>query len=270
MILREPGQTPYDLNFSLLGFQCRVHPAFFILPVLFSQGFIGQFDVNPGVGVLIVAAVFFISILVHELGHTLAFRYFGIESYVVLYWMGGLAIPGGGMGSWKGGRTRSLKPNEQIIVSLAGPVAGLLLALLFTIIAFVICMNPELENFGLGVFWAGPFPIPTYDISGTIFADSLTLHMFFRVAIFINIFLNIFNLLPVYPLDGGQIARQIFMQVDPWGGVRKSIILSMCISVFIALYALSKQDSFLGLFFGYMAYTNYQSLMHDTGGRKPW
>jgi len=200
---------------------------------------------------------------VHELGHTLAFRYFGIESHIVLYMMGGLAIPGGGMGSWKGGRSRSLKPNEQIIVSLAGPVAGLLLAVFFVAVLIALTGSVSLQ-------WLGPFPLPAYDPTGTILADSAPLRMFVWASIVINVVLNIFNLLPVYPLDGGQIARQLFTKFDPWAGVRNSIILSMAVAVFIALYALKSQDTFLGLFFGYMAYMNYQSLMNESGGRKPW
>jgi len=264
VFLSAPGQTPYDLNFTIFGFPCRVHPAFFILPVLFSQSFIRSFDVIAGVGILIVIAVFFISVLVHELGHTMAFRYFGIESSVVLYWMGGLAIPGGERGAWKAGRTRSLKPNEQIIVSLAGPVAGLLLAVFFVAILVVITGD-------VSVRWFGPFPLPRYDTAGTILADSAPLHMFVFVSIVINIVLNIFNLLPVFPLDGGQIARQLFVKADPWAGVRKSVILSMCVAVFVALYSLKSGDSFLAIFFGFMAWSNYQTLATGGGGsRRPW
>jgi Zn-dependent protease len=265
VFLSAPGKTPYDMNFTILGFPCRVHPAFFILPVLFSNAFMTP-GLNAGVVVLIVAAVFFIGILVHELGHTLAFRYFGVESSVVLYWMGGLAIPGGGTGSWSGGRTRSLKPNEQIIVSLAGPVAGLLLALFFTAILVVL-------SGGIHINWLGPFPIPWENSTeGTILADSPSLLMFIRASIIINIILNLFNLLPVYPLDGGQIARQLFVKVDPWAGVRKSAILSMCVAVFVALVALKNGDTFMAIFFGYMAWSNYQSLTMGAGGggRRPW
>ncbi len=267
MFLSEPGQTPYDLKFNFLGFPCRVHPAFFILPVLFSGAFSGMFGLNTGICMLIVAAVFFISVLVHELGHTLAFRYFGIDSRIVLYWMGGLAIPGGGMGSWGGGRTRSLKPNEQIIVSLAGPVAGLLLALFFTAVLVVLTGEVFIQ-------WLGPFPVPwEKSAEGTVLLDVPPLHMFIRVSIIINIILNIFNLLPVFPLDGGQIARQLFVKADPWAGVRKSVILSMCVAVFVALYSLKTGDTFLAIFFGFMAWNNYQSLMMgggSGGNRRPW
>lgn len=265
MFLGEPGQTPYDLRFNILGFPCRVHPAFFILPVLFSQGFIKSFGVNAGVGILVIAAVFFLAVLVHELGHTIAFRYFGVDSHIVLYWMGGLAIPGGGMGSWGGGRKRSLKPNEQIIVSLAGPVAGLLLAAFFTLVVFAITGGVSLQMYG-------PFPLPDYNPADTILGSSRPLHLFVWASIVINVVLNLFNLLPVFPLDGGQIARQLFVKFDPWAGLRKSVILSLCVAVFIALYALTKEDTFLAIFFGFMAYSNYQQLLMGGGGggRRPW
>jgi Zn-dependent protease len=266
MFLGEPGKTPYDLQFSVFGFPVRVHPAFFILPVLFSQSFIQSFDMNSGVGILVISAVFFLAVLIHELGHTLAFRYFGVDSHIVLYWMGGLAIPGGGMGSWgRGERTRSLKPNEQIIVSLAGPVAGLLLALVFVLILFLI-------TGALSLRWFGPFPLPQYDTADTILADSKPLHLFIFASIVINVVLNLFNLLPVFPLDGGQIARQLFVKTDPWGGLRKSVMLSMGVAVFIAVYSMSRNDHFLAIFFGFMAWSNFQMLSHGGGGggRRPW
>lgn len=275
MFLSAPGKTPYDLSFNFLGFPVRVHPAFFILPVLFSQGFMKLYSgssglgeqlelgtLNAGVVVFTIAAVFFVSVLVHELGHTIAFRYFGIDSHIVLYWMGGLAIPENGMGSWRGGRTRSLTPNEQIIVSLAGPVAGLLLAAVFILVAYLLT--------GSFLFWwSGPIPNFQYVASGVL-GDLTVVDLFVRASIFINVILNLFNLLPVFPMDGGQIARQFFIKGDPHTGARKSVMLSLGISVFIALYAMSQGLSFLGFFFGFMAWNNYQQLMFQGGGRRPW
>jgi Zn-dependent protease len=264
VFLAEPGHTAYDLKFSFLGFPVRVHPAFFILPVLFSQGFISP-QVNAGVAIIIMIAVFFIGVLIHEIGHTLAFRYYGIPSHVVLYWMGGLAIPGGGSSMpWKSARTRSLQPNEQIVVSAAGPIAGLLLAGVFVLL--LIAMGCPVR---LG--WiANVIPVPRFSVAGTFLADYPALVKFFEASILINIFLNVFNLLPVFPLDGGQIARQLFVKADPWGGVRKSVILSMAVAVFIALISLNSGDRFLAFFFGFMAWNNYQLLSQSGNSRRPW
>ena len=73
MLLSEPGRTDYDINFEMFGIPVRVHPAFFILPVLLGRGMIDS-KMNVGVGMLLVAALFFVSILIHELGHVFAYR----------------------------------------------------------------------------------------------------------------------------------------------------------------------------------------------------
>ncbi len=44
-----------------------------------------------------------------------------------------------------------------------------------------------------------------------------------------------FNLLPVYPLDGGQIAREILLKFSPAYGIRQSLVLSMSVAVVLAV-----------------------------------
>jgi hypothetical protein len=75
MLLSEPGHTPYDLSFNLFGIPVRVHPGFFVIGLLFGANWIRDPDLNAGVRVLLGIGVIFISILVHELGHVLAYRY---------------------------------------------------------------------------------------------------------------------------------------------------------------------------------------------------
>ena len=97
--------------------------------------------------------------------------------------------------------------------------------------------------------------------------------MFLRLAIWVNIFLNILNLAPVYPLDGGQIARQLFLVSDPWNGLKYSVILSIVVSALIALISFMKGDQFIGVFFGFMAWSNYTTLQQMGGGGyggRPW
>ena len=74
-----------------------------------------------------------LSILIHELGHALAFRYYGIQSSIVLYHFGGLAIP---TSSYMPGRSVSrLGERQQLIISAAGPALQLLSA--FVVILLV-------------------------------------------------------------------------------------------------------------------------------------
>ncbi len=259
-MLSEPGTTPYDLNFDFLGFPCRVHPAFFVLPILFGAG-LGGPEMNAGVGILLMAVVFFVSILVHELGHALAFRKYGIPSRVVLYWMGGLAIPESG--GW-GSRTRSLTPEQQVVVSGAGPAAGFLVALLATLIFVALGSTVSLD-------WMGPMPMPKFTLKAdSLLANNEPLRILLLMFVIVNIFLNLLNLLPVYPLDGGQISRQLFIKADPWGGIRNSMMLSIGVAVFAAVIAFKFNDRFIGIFFGFMAWQNYQTLQQGGNPRRPW
>ena len=258
MILSEPGRTNYDLNFSLFGFPVRVHPAFFILPILIGKGLV-QPDVNTGLGLLVVAAIFFVSILIHELGHAIAFNYFGLPSRIVLYWMGGLAIPDSG-GAWSRRSSASLNSNQQIVVSFAGPLFGFLLAALLIGIVYAVGGTTVWNNRNMI-----PFPEPV--LEGTALAGSGLAFMVFFGGIVLNIFLNLLNLVPIYPLDGGQIARQVMVQMDRFNGVRNSIILSMACAILIAVVCLRAEAEFMAVFFGFMAFSNYQSLQQVGGSR---
>jgi Zn-dependent protease len=216
---------------------------------------------NVGVALLVLEIVVFISILVHELGHAFAFRFYGTASHIVLYWLGGLAIPG--MGSWSGGRTRSVTPYSQIVISLAGPIAGFTLAGV---------MAAAVYGLGGEVNWSrGPMPMPIPDFSETPYAQNQPLFLFFFTGLWCNIFWNVLNLIPVFPLDGGQVARQIFLIADPWGGLRNSIILSTIAAGAVAFWGISSGNMFMGIFFGFMAFESFQSL-NSPGGRggNPW
>ncbi len=271
MFLSEPGTTNYDINFSLFGFPIRVHPAFFIMPLILGSSFLRSDAMNAGVAMLALMAVFFFAVLIHELGHAFAFRYYGIESRVVLYWMGGLAIPDRG-NSWSQ-PTASLNPQQQIVVSLAGPVFGFLLAAL--LVGVVLAIGGSIR-----MGWLGIIPMPVSYMPDDLFAESLAspLGLFFQIGIFANIFLNLLNLAPVFPLDGGQIARQIFIINDPSQGVRYSMMLSVLFGGIVAVMSLMNGDQFIGFFFGFMAWSNYMSMQQlggggfggGYGGRRPW
>lgn len=250
MLLNEPGRTDFDLNFNLFGFQVRTNILFFVLPLLLGQGFVASFrDVNPGVGMLVIAAVFWISVLIHELGHAFAFRYFGIDSRIVLYWMGGLAIPTGA-GAWA--PRKSLTPMRHIVVSLAGPIAGLLLA-------GVLCLLVWSLHGGLRLSEWRIIPFPVFDESSPVPRGGVV-HLAFLSGIVINIILNLFNLVPIFPLDGGQVTRQIMILGDPWNGIRHSLILSIVACIGMILLTLQTGSYFLPIFFGLMAYSNFQEL----------
>lgn len=240
MLFQSPPPTQFDLNFSIAGIPVRVHPLFWLLSIIFGLG-TGQ--------ILVWVFVVFFSILIHELGHAFAFRRYGQESYIVLHLMGGLTIPDSP--HW-GGRNVSLSPNQQIFVSLAGPFAGFILAILVM----------------TGVFFSGGaisisfllviIPIP--NLAYLPFGNN-ALYAFISMLLWVNVFWGLINLLPVFPLDGGQVARNVLIQYDPWDGARKSLWLSTITGAIVALGAYIFLGSFyMAFLFGVLAFQSYQAL----------
>ena len=119
MFLAAPQPTPADLQFSLAGIAVRVSAWFWVAAALLGWGICQAFsegDQRALLRYLIVwIAVVFVSILAHEMGHALAYRRFGQSAHVVLYHLGGLAIPD----AWGGRGAR--RPSERLVVSAAGP-----------------------------------------------------------------------------------------------------------------------------------------------------
>lgn len=245
LLFQVPPPTRYDLRFNLAGFPVRVHPLFWLIAVLlgYSSGDIVQ--------ILVWVAVVFVSILVHELGHALAFRRYGLSSQIVLHFAGGLTIP---ESTYWGSRwaTVALGPNQNIFISLAGPIAGFLLAAL-VMAAVVLAGGSILTSRLLGVI-----PLPAMALLP--FGGQVS-NMFVTALLWVNIFWGVINLLPVHPLDGGSVIRNILVQVDPVDGVRKSLWISVIAGTLIALMAFFFLRSiFMAILFGFLAFQSYQSL----------
>ncbi len=250
MLLGEPPPTQADLNFRLLGIPVRVHPFFWVVAVLLGLS-AGDFR-----GLVIWIAALFVAILVHEFGHATAMRYYGLQPWITLYGMGGLAS----YNQSQGYGSRRLDSAGQVIISAAGPGAGFLLGA--TIIAGVVAAGYRVE-FSLGGqfgFWirmeqVGPLELAT----------------FIRYVLFISIIWGMVNLLPVYPLDGGQIARELLLRMNPQEGIRQSLILSIFTASGLAILAFVKwNDWFVTFLFGYLAYTSYATLLAYSGRGRHW
>jgi Zn-dependent protease len=234
VILNEPPRSPYDLNFRLLGIPVRVHPMFWLVAVLLGLG--GNQDPVP---ILMWVGVVFVSILVHELGHALTARWYGWEPWITLHSFGGLASY----------QPTFHDPKSRIVITLAGPGAGFLLA---AAIAAAIAASGHRLEFGWPDFVL-PVLFEPY--------ESRPLNMLIIDLLYVNIFWGLVNLLPVYPLDGGQISQELFQLANPRDGLRQSLWLSVVTAAVVGVLAYVRLgDMFLALFFGYMAYTSYLTL----------
>jgi membrane-associated protease RseP (regulator of RpoE activity) len=233
--------TPYDLRFRLLDIPVRIHPLFWLIAAV-----LGWRENNIPAVLLWVGCVF-VSILVHEFGHALFAKHFQGSPSIVLYGLGGLCYS-------QGERT----PGQRLAVLFGGPGAGFLLcALVMLVTSLMYGISPQehlevlLRLLGLnGNRLAAPDHFPT-ETTWEIYSDMVQ----------INFFWGLVNLLPIWPLDGGQATQVVLTQVDRKQGVRRSHIVSLLTAGILAVYvAASSRDLFLTFFFGMFAFMNFQAL----------
>lgn len=246
MFIQQLPPTRYDLRFSIAGIPVSVHPSFWLIAILFGAS--GNLLLLP-IWVLVV----FVSLLIHELGHALAFRRHGQSSRILLYFAGGLTIPEPTY--WGSGYANvGLTANQQIFISLAGPGAGLLFAAL--VLGIVALLGGSIFTIRL----LGFIPLP---LNATVPLGGIVVAALISMLLWVNIFWGLINLMPVYPLDGGNVARNILVQTNPVDGVRKSLWLSVIAGAILALVGLFFFRSiFIGLLFALLAFQSYQALQY--------
>jgi Zn-dependent protease len=256
VLLAEPPRTNYDLHFRLFGIPVRVHPFFWLIALVSGA----RADVTPKQTFIWIVALF-VSIVIHEMGHAVAILFYGYRPWITLHWLGGLASQDRGYsdsyGSYSGHGSR---PLTQIIISLAGPAAGFVFAGLIVALIFVAGGG---VHFDLG----GPYLFEWYFSS----IQSENLLYLLNDLIFINIYWGLINLLPVYPLDGGQVSRELFLLGNPSRGIEWSLQLSIVAAIGMAVYAafVFNQPIFVVMLFAFLAFSSYQALMayRGFGGR---
>lgn len=208
--------TSRSLDFTIGSFPVRVHLSFLLVTVLIG------FNLNNLFLTLSWVLVVFVSILVHELGHALVAEYYGMFPIIQLYSMGGLTIPG---------RSRKLTHLQEILLSLAGPVAGFLLGLL--------------------VYLGARLLTPA--------APELVFQILSQL-LWVNIGWGVLNLLPMLPLDGGHVMRNLWQWFRRNSDERTPLIISIGVGVLVIIAALVFGQIFgamLGFFF---TFNNFMAL----------
>jgi Zn-dependent protease len=230
------NETEFDLRFTLFGVPVRVHPGFWIVGLLMGRSAFQHEHPLPMIGIWI--GVLFVSILVHEMGHALAVRRCGWQPHVVLYYMGGYAayVP-----TWNNTHWRS------IFISFAGPGAGFLLYGLVLLFEYWYMR----EHGGRDVF----------------VRDAI------RQLKWINLLWGLVNLLPVLPLDGGQISREVFHLARVRDPVDWSLKIGMVVSGGVAAYFLVNKDLYgfyPAILFGVLCFFNVQMYQQHRSGGGYW
>ncbi|NGX27864.1 MAG: Stage IV sporulation protein FB [Candidatus Anoxychlamydiales bacterium] len=190
----------------------RIHHFFWIFAAL-----IGFLMSQSLIGTLIWIVIIFVSVIVHELGHAIMALVFKQNPKIELIAMGGLT-------SYKGDK---LKYWQQFLIVLNGPLFGIFLFLIATLI-----------------LWLNFFTNPT--LVGTI--------KIFQV---VNLFWSIVNLLPVLPMDGGQLLRIVLEAIFGIRGFKIALLIGFIIAAAIALFSFAVRYYLLGALFFLFAFQSF-------------
>ncbi len=231
------------LRFTLFGIPIVVEPWFW-LTMAFLGGGLSALQRNYAddyLGVILFMMAGFVSVLVHELGHALTgWKRGGGQVWIRLWALGGLAYQQGGR----------LDRKNRCFMILAGPGAGLLLAAVSIASLFVIF--PTAEAILRLQYYIRYTNIFHQEMVG-IFPDNRPIYGFLNSLIWVNVWWSLLNLIPIFPLDGGQFIEQIIKSR------KKMHQIGMIAGACCMLLLLSMGSIFGLLIFGFLTYQNYQS-----------
>jgi Zn-dependent protease/CBS domain-containing protein len=167
----------------LAGIDIFVHFTFLLLLGWIGfAGFTSTGDVGAALASVALVCAVFVIIVLHELGHAMAARYYGIPTRdITLLPIGGVA------------RLERMpeKPVQELVVALAGPAVNVVLAGVFFVIALIQDLSPPESVLTLG--------------------DGIVLQL-----LLVNVGLVLFNMLPAFPMDGGRVLRALLaMRLGP-------------------------------------------------------
>ena len=171
------------------GIDVFLHPTFLLLAAYFAM--------EGGPTMLALGMSAFACVFLHELGHALAAKGFGIATRdITLYPIGGLA------------RLERMPKaaGAELVIALAGPAVNLVLAMLLTGVVFLADVLPY--------SWSG---------EAAVFATRLAL---------VNLLLAAFNMIPAFPMDGGRVARAL---LSGWLGRLRATEIAVAVGRTLAI-----------------------------------
>ncbi|MCP5531033.1 MAG: site-2 protease family protein [Opitutaceae bacterium] len=165
--------------FRIAGIRLEVHATFFLL--LAYVGWEGWTEAG-GTGLfwrVLTISAFFVCVVLHELGHSFTARGYGVGISRILL------MPIGGMAEFD---SLPRAPRKELLITLAGPAVNFVLAALLW---WPVAHMPDTIYF--------------YSFNGLIYQLLIA-----------NLVMGVFNLVPVFPMDGGRILRALLATRYPY------------------------------------------------------
>lgn len=178
----------------------------------------------------------FLCVTLHEYGHALAARRYGIATAdITLLPIGGVA------------RLRKMPriPWQEFVVAVAGPAVNVVIAAILAV-ALAILVDPALLR-AIGVYAqvaVEPMTPETSDMMNELFSSPSWIG-YGVLLLVVNMMLVLFNMIPAFPMDGGRVFRSLMAMVISYQKATKiASRVGVVIAIFMAWFALQN-----GLFF---------------------
>jgi len=202
---------------KIAGIRVQLHITFlvFVAWIAVSQG-VTTGDPRRALSMLVLMLLVFTCVVLHELGHALTARRYGIRTRdIVLLPIGGVA------------RLERMpeKPSQELAVAAAGPAVNVIIAgVLLLLLA------------------ARGAPVATASLEGGLLASLLV----------VNIAMVVFNLIPAFPMDGGRVLRALLAMRMPFAqATRVASIVGQIVALgfgLVGLFGNHPMLIFIGLF----------------------
>lgn len=200
---------------DVAGIPIRIHVTFFLIL------FLGAYEWGSMTGTLngavfgfVLMAVLFVCVTLHELGHSLVARIYGIPvRQITLLPLGGIAQI----------TKNPEKPLHELFIAIAGPLVNIIIALLLLI--------------ALG-FSIGPVVLTGHGLLPTGLSQTPSLNTALLWLLAANITLAVFNLIPAFPLDGGRVLRAFLAMFTGYPqATRLASMIGQSIAIMLGIYS---------------------------------
>jgi Zn-dependent protease/predicted transcriptional regulator len=150
-------------------------------------------------------AILFGCVLLHEYGHSLAARRYGIETAdIILTPIGGIA------------RLERMpdNPRQELVVAIAGPLVNVAIALLLWVLCYFWLFADEARQVYFTEYMSnlariGDSEMDTEGLALELGLRETILMLSVPIVLWLNVMMVLFNLIPAFPMDGGRIFRAL-------------------------------------------------------------
>ena len=222
------------IRFTLFGVSVSIHPSLWGMLAVLGWAFSVP-GIPVALSVCLFAVVAFFCLLIHEMGHALVGRHLGGGTpEVALSWLGGDCC----------NATAVFTRPQGIFMTLAGPLATL------SFCGLSLALSAFLSG---GTFFVGTLSCITGQVApqgSALYPASVTVFLFYAVQI--SFWWTLLNLLPVFPLDGGQLMHGLM------ASSRRMHRISLGVAAPVAVAAALTDMWLLAILMSFLAYFNYR------------